>query len=210
MRIIDAQQGSVEWLLARRGIATASRAADVLATLKNGTPAKARQDYAIELAFERASRMVMDRPVTVAMARGSDLEPQAREAYEIATGAMVEQLGLVLHDELDAGASPDGLVDADGLVEIKCPFSMERVARIWATEDVSEYVAQVQWQLWILERAWCDLVVYDPRLADARMDTFIHRIKRDDALIKRLEAEVPTFLAEVDELTKTMAARIAA
>lgn len=210
MRIIDAQQGSVEWLLARRGIATASRAADVLATLKNGTPAKARQDYAIELAFERASRMVMDRPVTVAMARGSDLEPQAREAYEIATGAMVEQLGLVLHDELDAGASPDGLVDADGLVEIKCPFSMERVARIWATEDVSEYVAQVQWQLWILERDWCDLVVYDPRLADARMDTFIHRIKRDDALIKRLEAEVPAFLAEVDELTKTMAARIAA
>lgn len=210
MRLIDCNQGSVEWLLARRGIATASRAADVIATLKSGAPAKARQDYAIELAFERTSRMVIDRPLTPAMLRGSDLEPQAREAYEVATGAMVDTLGLVLHDELEAGASPDGLVGADGLIEIKCPFSMEKVARIWATGDVSEYVAQVQWQLWILERAWCDVVVYDPRLADARMDTFVQRVERDDAFIARLEAEVPAFLAEVHEITQQMAARVAA
>lgn len=210
MRIIDCAQGSTEWLLARRGVATASRAADVLATLKNGAPAKARQDYAIELAFERTSGMVMDRPVTAAMARGSDLEPEAREAYEISTGVIVDTLGLVLHDEHDAGASPDGLVGHDGLIEIKCPFSMEKVARIWATGDVSDYVAQVQWQLWILGRGWCDLVVYDPRLADARMDTFVQRIERDDGLIKRLEAEVPAFLAEVQEITQQMAARRAA
>ena len=216
MRIIDCDQGSTEWLLARRGIATASRANDVLARLKpkkdekEGAPAQARIDYAIELAFERAAGLVMDRPVTAAMARGSDLEPMAREAYEIATGAFVDRLGLVLHDELDAGASPDGLIGEDGLIEIKCPYSMERVARIWATNDVGEYVAQVQWQLWILGRAWCDVVVYDPRLADAGMDTFVKRVERDPAFIDRLEVEVPAFLADVAELTKTITARRAA
>jgi len=215
MRLINCEQGSTEWLRARLGIPTASRAADVLAKgrAKKDEPAppgQKRMDYAIELAFERVSGGLLDFPVTAAMQRGTDLEPEAREAYEIRTGAFVGRIGFALHDTLEAGASPDGLIGDDGLVEIKCPMSQVKTAAMWATGDVSEYVAQAEWQLWITGRDWCDIAVYDPRLAYSRMDLLIVRHRMTDAARALLEVEVPLFLAEVAQWQKAIAARRAA
>ena len=138
--------------------------------------------------------------VNAAMQRGTDLEPLARDEYEARSGTMVEQVGIALHDVLDVGASPDGLVGDDGLVEIKCPFEMTRVARVWATGDVSDYEHQVQWQLWVLGRSWCDVCVYDPRLEDVAMHLFVKRVHADPETFALFEREVPEFLNEVAAL----------
>jgi len=208
MRTLDCQQGSTEWLRARLGVATASRAADALSVLKSGAPAKARMDYAMELAFERVAGQPLDRAVTVAMNRGSELEPDARAAYEARTGILVDQMGFALHDTLQAGASPDGLIGSDGLLEIKCPFGQDRIARIWATNDVSDYVAQVEWQMWILGRQWCDVAIYDPRLSHAGMELLIVRHHMTATAAQELDAKVPEFLALVTDIEATIRERL--
>jgi putative phage-type endonuclease len=212
MRLLNVEQGSFEWRRARRGVPTASRAADVVARLKPlkgeevGRPAQVRKDYALQLAFERVTLMEWPVYVNAAMQRGTDLEPLARDEYEARSGTMVEQVGIALHDELDVGASPDGLVGDEGLIEIKCPYEMGRVARVWATGDVSDYEAQVQWQLWVLQRSWCDVVVYDPRLEDVAMHLFVKRIHADPETFALFEREVPEFLNEVAALEAQLTA----
>jgi putative phage-type endonuclease len=210
--LLNVEQGSFEWRRARRGLPTASRAADVVARLKPlkgeeaGRPAQVRKDYALQLAFERVTLMEWPAYVNQAMQRGTDLEPLARDEYEARSGTMVEQVGIALHDELDVGASPDGLVGDDGVVEIKCPFEMTRVARVWATGDVSDYEAQVQWQLWVLGRSWCDVCVYDPRLEDVAMHLFVKRVHADPETFALFEREVPEFLNEVAALEAQLTA----
>lgn len=207
-RIIACEQGSAEWLAARRGVATASRASDALAALRSGAPAKAALDYAQELAFERVAQCVVDKPVTTAMQRGKELEPFARAAYEARTGELADELGFVLHASLLAGASPDGLIGDSGLIEIKCPFSHAQMAKIWAGNDISDYTDQVDWQLWILEREWCDVVIYDPRLEHSRMDLLIVRHFLTETARKSLDERVPDFLAIVDDLETTIRRRL--
>ena len=206
-RVIACEQGTAEWLAARRGVATASRASDALAVLRSGAPAKAALDYAQELAFERVAQCVVDKPVTVAMQRGKELEPLARAAYEARTGELVEELGFVLHHSLLAGASPDGLVGDSGLVEIKCPFSHSQLAKIWAGNDVSDYTDQVDWQLWVLQRQWCDVVIYDPRLEHSGMDLLIVRHYLTETARKRLDERVPEFLELVDSIEANIRSR---
>jgi exodeoxyribonuclease (lambda-induced) len=164
-------------------------------------------DYAMELAFERVAGHPLDRAVTVAMSRGSELEPDARAAYEARTGVLVDQMGFALHDTLQAGASPDGLIGADGLLEIKCPFGQDRIARIWATNDVSEYAQQVEWQMWILGRQWCDVAIYDPRLSHAGMELLIVRHHITATAAQELDAKVPEFLALVTDIEATIRER---
>lgn len=206
-RVIACEQGTAEWLAARRGVATASRASDALAVLRSGAPAKAALDYAQELAFERVAQCVVDKPVTVAMQRGKELEPLARAAYEARTGELVEELGFVLHHSLLAGASPDGLVESAGLVEIKCPFSHAQLAKIWAGNDVSDYTDQVDWQLWVLQRQWCDVVIYDPRLEHSGMDLLIVRHYLTKTAEQRLNERVPEFLELVDSIEANIRSR---
>lgn len=206
-RIIACEQGTAEWLAARRGVATASRASDALAVLRSGAPAKAALDYAQELAFERVAQCVVDKPVTTAMQRGKELEPLARAAYEARTGELVDELGFVLHHTLLAGASPDGLVGASGLIEIKCPFSHAQLAKIWAGNDVSDYTDQVDWQLWIIQREWCDVVIYDPRLEHSGMDLLIVRHHLTETARKRLDERVPEFLETVDHIEASIRSR---
>lgn len=207
MRTVNCQQGTQEWLRARLGVATASRAAEALSKLKSGAPAKACMDYAIELAFERVSNRMLDKAVTPAMQRGSELEPEARAAYEAKTGVLVDSMGFALHDVLQAGASPDGLVGDNGLIEIKCPFSQVNIARIWASEDISDYIPQVEWQMWITDSYWCDVVIYDPRLHESGMSTLIVTHHMTEKAANRLNAEVPEFLALVTDIETTIRTR---
>lgn len=190
-------QGSPEWLAARCGRATASRFADVLATIKTGEAA-ARRNYKAQLVCERLTGIVAESFTNAAMQWGTETEPLARAAYEEQTGNLVEQVAFITHSELMAGASPDGLIDLDGGLEIKCPNTATHIDTLLKGMP-ADHMPQIQGCMWITGRKWWDFVSYDPRLPE-RLQTHIQRITRDDAYITNLAAEVTVFLTEVDNL----------
>lgn len=202
----DLIQGSEEWLAARLGKATASRIADVIAKTKTGWGAS-RANYAAELVAERLTGAAAERYTNAAMQWGTDKEPDARAAYEFYTGATVEQVGFVEHFTIaNSGASPDGLIGEDGLVEIKCPSTATHIETLLGGSVPAKYVTQMQWQMACTDRAWCDFVSFDPRMPES-MRLFIKRIERDDELIRVLEKDVATFLREIDETVAQLRAK---
>lgn len=194
------EQRTQDWFMARLGNATGSRFKDVMAKLKSGAPAKARQDYALELATERLTGLVADNFVNVAMKWGTEQEEPARTAYIAVTGAWVDEVGFIKHSDLRAGVSPDGLVDDKGLIEIKCPYNSQNHVNTMLDGMPDDHMPQVQGQMWICGREWNDFISYDPRFPD-HLKLYRQRINRDDGYIQRLEIEVRNFLAEVDEIT---------
>lgn len=185
-----------DWFAARLGKATASRFKDAIAALKNGTPAQAQRDYMTELVVERLTQQSAQRFQTAAMAWGTEQEPAARAAYERHAGLTVEETGFVAHDTLLAGCSPDGLVDWDGLVEIKCPWNTGNHIETLLNGMPADHTPQVQGQMWITGRQWCDFVSYDPRMP-AKLSLYVQRIPRDPGFIADLEAKVTSFLQQV-------------
>jgi len=191
-----ADQRSDDWYAARCGKATASRFRDVMARLKNGAPAADRQKYLTELVVERLTGQPVPSYENAAMRWGTEQEAAARAAYEQRTGVAVEETGVICHDVLMAGCSPDGLVDWDGLIEIKCPFNTGVHIDTLFSGMPAEHTVQVQGQMWITGRQWCDFVSYDPRMP-AELQLYVQRINRDPAFIADLERQVTEFLAEV-------------
>jgi hypothetical protein len=127
---------------------------------------------------------------------GTEQEPEARAAYERATGRIVEETGFFAHDSLPAGCSPDGLVDWDGLIEIKCPYNSAVHIETLLNGMPTHHTAQVQGQMWITGRDWCDFVSFDPRMPEA-LQLHVQRITRDPGFIADLEAKVTSFLQQV-------------
>jgi putative phage-type endonuclease len=189
-------QRDADWYAARLGKATASRFKDAIAALKSGAPAQAQRDYLTELVVERLTQQPIQRFQNAAMTWGTEQEPAARAAYERITGRIVEETGFVAHDTLMAGCSPDGLVDWDGLIEIKCPWNTANHIETLLNGMPAEHIPQVQGQLWITGREWCDFVSYDPRMP-AELQLHVQRIQRDEAFIADLERRVSSFLSEV-------------
>lgn len=189
-------QGSPEWYAARAGKITASRFCDVLAKIKTGESAS-RRNYRWELLTERLTGQPVEGYSNKAMEWGTAHEAEAREAYEAETGALVERVGFLIHpDHENVGASPDGLVGKDGGCEIKCPFSSVVHVQTLKGGMPPEHRAQVQGTLWVTGRAWWDFVSYDPRMPeDLRL--YVERVKRDEAYIDELAAEVLRVDAEV-------------
>jgi putative phage-type endonuclease len=196
---VSAPQGSEAWFAERAGHCTASRASDVLARIKVGEAAE-RRKYRIQVVTERLTGIPVQGFQNAAMAWGTQTEPQAREAYEAETGELVQQVGFIKHPEIVwVGASPDGCIGDDGLLEIKCPESTTHLEWMDAERLPPKHVAQVQFQLWVTGRQWCDFVSYDPRFPEA-LRLFTLRVKRDDKYIENLAGEVCNFLAECDAL----------
>lgn len=192
------EQGSPEWLALRAGKVTASRVADVIASTKTGWGAS-RANYMAELIAERLTGEPAPSYSNAAMQWGTEKEPEARDYYEFFADASVEQVAFVHHPSIaDSGASPDGLVGADGLVEIKCPNTATHIDTLLGAAGPSKYMTQMQWQMACTGRKWCDFVSYDPRMPDS-MRIFVSRIIRDDDMIAALEKDVSEFLAEVAE-----------
>ena len=192
------EQRTEDWFSARLGKVTASRVADVLARTKTGYSAS-RANYLTQLVLERVTGTKSEGFTSAAMQWGIDQEPFARAAYEASKGVLVDEVGFMQHPTIEAsGASPDGLVGADGMVEIKCPDS-KTALECWLSADPveSKYFAQMQWQMACAGRFWCDYVVFDPRMP-AKAQLFVYRVERDDQWIKETEVEVKKFLAEVD------------
>ena len=189
-------QRDADWYAARIGKATASRFKDAIAALKSGAPAQAQRDYLTELVVERLTQQPIQRFQNAAMTWGTEQEPAARAAYERVTGISVEETGFVAHDTLMAGCSPDGLVDWDGLIEIKCPWNTANHIETLLNGMPAEHIPQLQGQMWITGRQWCDFVSFDPRMPEP-LQLHVQRINRDPAYVADLERRVTEFLAEV-------------
>lgn len=192
-------QGSAEWLKSRIGKVTASRVVDVMAKTKTG-PSASRKNYLAELLCERLTGQQAEFFVNDAMRHGTETEPLARSAYEIKTGKMVIECGLISHPTIEGfGASPDGLIDDDGGLEIKCPNTATHLETILGGGIPSKYMYQMQTGMACTGRKWWDYVTFDPRLPE-HLQMRIYRVTRDDAMIIEIEREVKHFLNELDEM----------
>jgi putative phage-type endonuclease len=192
----DLEQGSDEWLDARRGIITAS----AISKLLTPTGRVASNDYSraltLELAAERITGLTEHVFVNADMQRGNDVEPLARDLYAEHYGRPVTQVGFMVEDKwgFPIGYSPDGLVGDDGLIEVKGPRAKKHLATILADEIPAEYMPQVQTGLLVSGRTWCDFLSYsggmpmypirvhaDPKWADAIVSAatlFEHNIQQ--------------------------------
>jgi len=196
-------QGSQEWLQERCGKVTASRIADLMATTRSG-PAASRANYAAQLVAERLTGCVAPGFTNAAMIHGTETEPEARRAYEFFVDRDVQQVGFVPHPVIQmAGASPDGLVGNDGLLELKCPNTATHINTLLTGRVDDKYFKQMQFQMACTGRQWCDFASYDNRMPE-RMRLFVKRYGRDEAEIAEIEKEVKAFLAEIDETVERL------
>ena len=191
------EQGTPEWFAARLGNVTASRVADVIAKTKSGYSAS-RENYMAQLICERMTNTVAESYSNAAMQWGTETEPLARAAYESYADVLVDQVGYVPHPTIErAGASPDGLVGIDSLLEIKCPNTATHIDTLISEQVPSKYITQMQWQMACTGRLWCDFVSFDPRLPDG-LQLFVSRVEAYSEYITTLEHEVEMFLIELD------------
>lgn len=194
-------QQSAQWVRQRIGWCTASRMKDVLAVLKNGKPGEARNKYLMELVAERMTDSAVDHYVTPAMQWGIDNEARAAAEYEALSGALLNECGFFPHPRIDLfGATPDRLLDDDGLIEIKCPTTAKFVE--WRAAGVvpDEHKPQLLAQLACTRRQFVDFVAYDPRVKEAAARIFVRRFEPTVEEIAAVEKAAEAFLAEVEAL----------
>lgn len=194
MKIITADQGTPEWFAARLGRATGSKFSDVLAGGKGLT----RKAYAVQLALEIVTGKQAETFTNQAMQDGTEQEPIARALYEAYTGNFVDEVGFCLHDSMECGVSPDGLINEDGGLEIKCPKASTHAGYLAIPAEPSAYTAQIQGCMWVTGRSWWDFVSYHPDFPE-NAQLIVRRIKRDSDYIVKLEQAVKAFRNEVME-----------
>ena len=197
-------QGTDEWFQQRLGKVTASRISDVIAKTKTGV-STSRQNYLIQLVSERLTGKKADSYTNQAMQDGVEREPMARQLYQSKTNSIVTEVGFFDHPIIkNSGASPDGAVNAEkegkylGLIEIKCPIETTHTNTLMSKSVPSKYIPQMQWQLACTGAKWVDFVSYNPNFPE-ELQLFVARVDRDDAYIAELEAEVITFLEQVEQ-----------
>jgi exodeoxyribonuclease (lambda-induced) len=195
--VVCGAQGGGAWLNARCGKITASRMGDILAVRKDGKEAAARVHYRNQIISERITGVLTEHYVNGAMQDGLDREPVARALYEVETNQFVDRIGMVLHPEWDfASASPDGLIDHDGMVQIKCPTlpTHER----WVEEDVvpEKYIPQMVWEMVCAKRKWSDFCSWHP---ESETPLFIKRLHWSEPQATSLSLAVYSFNQEIEE-----------
>lgn len=197
MKIHHVEQRSPEWYALRTGMPTASEFSRIITS--TGERSKSFLGYAKTLAAD----LYVGRPVDSFEGngwtdRGREQEAHALELYRFAHGE-VEPIGLVTTDDGSAGCSPDGLVGADGMVEVKCLKAENHISAILYYRDKgrcpTDYVQQTQGQLLICERKWCDLVFYHPDLPE-----LVIRQEPDPKIFEALKREIPALLQERDSI----------
>lgn len=198
MKLIVCEQGSPEWHQARAGVVTASMFKVARAKLKSGPnkgqPTEAANNYAFRLAVEGLSGKPLDEGFeTWQMRRGHELEPAARAAHEERAGVIVDRAGFVMTDDGLFGASADGLIGANGGSEYKCLVSPEGLREVLLSEDLSEFMDQIQGCLWITGRRYWHFGLYCPALESVGLDFYWREIKRDDDYIEAMESELIEF-----------------
>jgi putative phage-type endonuclease len=191
------EQGTEAWFNIRIGKVTASRVADVLAKTKTGY-STTRDNYMAQLVCERLTGQKGESFTNAAIQHGIETEAYARAAYEARYDVLVDEVGFVSHPTIEmSGASPDGLVGGDGLIEIKCPNTATHIETLLSESVPNKYYTQMQFQIACTGRKWCDFVSFDNRLP-TELQMFVKRVPRDDMYIKLIEDEIVKFLNELD------------
>ena len=183
MLVSNFEQGSNEWLQSRLGKPTASNFGKLITP--TGKPSTSADGYINDLIAQKITGELPEFYTNAAMERGNELEPAAKALYEFINGVEVVQVGLCLHDTLDCGASPDGLIGVDGGIEIKCPLPHTHISYLREGVVPSKYIPQIQGCLWITGREWWDFMSYHPAMED-----LIVRVERDNEYIKKLADQV--------------------
>lgn len=197
MNVLPYAQGTAEWLAARTGRITASRMSAVMAKGKSGSPSATRAACMGELVAEYLTGSSGETYTNADMQRGTDLEPMARALYEAKTGQYVDQVGLVLHPKNERwGASPDGVVGDDGLLEIKCPRTHIHIEYLLAGKPPAAYLPQMAWQAACCERSWVDFASYNASMPEP-LQLFVVRYTPEAEYIVELEREAEAFLEEM-------------
>lgn len=204
MTSFDHLQRTPEWHAARLGKITGSRITDVVGRTKTGSYAAARDTYKWNLVTERITGVPTVAKVTPAMQWGIDNEEDAKVMYSILRDVEIEEVGFILHPDLPfAGASPDGLIGGDGLIEVKCMETVNHLRCIHTGVLPDYYINQCQWQMVVTERDWCDLVLYDPRVPD-ELQMRVLRVEHDEDRAAELEEEVEKFEAEINTIINNL------
>jgi len=186
------------WLQARCGKVGASMIHAIMARTKSGYSAS-RDNYMSDLLIERLTGRPTETYQSEAMLHGINTEPQAKAFYELETGNQVVNVGFIPHPFIEnAGASPDGLIGDDGLIEVKCKNTANHIDFLLNENIEQKHIYQMQWQMEVTGRKWCDFVSFDNRLPE-RLQMKIVRVERDDSLIAEIKDEVIKFLGELDE-----------
>ena len=203
MIVLDIEQYQEEWWSARRGVPTASMFAKIVTS--TGKKSATFNDEAYRLASEIITGSCTQSEPNDAMKRGTDLEPQAREFYELVTGSEVSQPGIVYRDNnLDCACSPDGFIGRIGGLEIKCPLPSTHTEYLHCGVLPTKYKPQVFGSLWVCDEIeWWDFMSYHPD-----MDPLIIRVDRDsdgysqysNALCKYM----PEFIKQVKQIVKDL------
>lgn len=197
-------QGSDAWLESRRGVITGSRFALARERLKTGKLSAATTRYAMDTARERCGGLILPTSPTLAMRIGSEQEDAARDAYEVETGLMVTECGFFCTEDHQFGVSPDGLVGDDGLIEIKTMVSSETLFRCVVDGISADFIDQINGEMWLLNRAWCDLVLWAPDLERIGRALTVRRIHRDEDAINELVDDLGQFARIVDGYTAAL------
>jgi exodeoxyribonuclease (lambda-induced) len=200
MKIIETcEQGSAEWLQMRLGKVTASKVKDVLSKGRGNTPSKMAETYMMELIAEKLTGESKPFFENDAMRWGTETEPQARAMYSVKNNFIdVKEVAFVEYND-QVGISPDGFVGDEGLFEAKCPNTTTQLKRALSDDYSADYKAQIQMQLWVTERKWCDFVSFDPRL-DCVAGYLQQRVERDEEYIKEMKIKVYAFVERMNEL----------
>jgi putative phage-type endonuclease len=198
--ITGIEQGSDEWLALRYGWITASRFKDA----KAGGQGKTRKSYMYQLAGEAVTDLRGESFTNEYMEWGTETEPQARAMYELNTGNLVEEVTFIKLDEQSKiGCSPDGIIGDDGMIEIKCPKTSTQIETFLSGKIPTGHLPQVQGQLWVSGRQWCDFVSFDPRI-NGEASYLCVRVERDDEYIKTLSEACYKFSGELKEMINTL------
>ncbi|WP_409360915.1 lambda exonuclease family protein [Bartonella heixiaziensis] len=206
------EQRTAEWFQARLGKVTASNIYNILSKTTKGLPTSKYEDYKIKLITERLTRETSPYYETEDMRWGIEHEDDALREYGFIYDADITRCGFIQHPTIEmAGASPDGLIGEDGLIEVKCPRSVTHMRFCIDDEIKPEYHAQMQFQMACTERKWCDFVSYDPRFAEEsfHLRMKVKRVLRDDQQIEQINQAVEAFLAEIEREIKQLSTKAA-
>jgi hypothetical protein len=195
LEVFHCEQGTEDWHECRRGIPTASEFATVLARGRDGGASLTRKSYLYRLAGEIVTGRCAETYSNRDMERGKEQEPIARDIYAMEHEAEPELVGFIRNGP--KGCSPDSLIGADGMLEIKSAAPHVLIEKLLREDAPPEHKAQCQGALWVAEREWIDLAIYCPGLP-----LVVHRLTRDEPYIANLAAEVDRFNAELAEIVE--------
>jgi hypothetical protein len=192
LRILDVEQGTEAWFRARLGLPTASEFRTIIGIKKDAREKVTRRNYMLRLAGEIITGEPADSYSNAHMERGHEMEAEARDLYAFMTDTDPQRVGFIINGP--KGCSPDSLISANGMLEIKSKLPHLTIECLLKDEFPPEHKAQCQGGLWVAEREWIDIAVYWRKIP-----LFVKRATRDEVYIKELASAVDQFNAELAE-----------